>query len=205
MKTDKGMNWDEEAGVGFLDVKLSIDQNPYDTNYFDKYVGYASSQMGQKLDGFRADLVHQHQGGMPVVDVGIGSGNFIEIHGPGAFGYDINPKAILWLALRRLWWDPWQFMMPSATFWDSLEHFADPSAILARVKNFAFISIPIFRNLEHAKNSKHFRPDEHYWYFTHRGLCRFMQSRGFHLIDESDMETKLGREDIHTFVFRRTV
>lgn len=202
--TPKGLTWDKDLGVGFLNVGLTRDRMPYDQNYFEKYTGYSQTEMGKKLDRFRTELVRKfNTKGAPVVDVGIGCGNFINTYGTGAFGYDINPNAVRWLAERNLWWDPWQFDMPVATFWDSLEHFQDPSLILDCVKSLAFISIPIFRDPQHAEASKHFRPDEHYWYFTRNGLVRFMMEGGFSLAYECTVESQLGREDIHTFVFRR--
>jgi hypothetical protein len=51
--------------------------------------------------------------------------------------------------------------------------------------------------------SKHFRPQEHIWYFTREGLVNAMKACGFSLVAESDFETELGREDIGTFAFRR--
>jgi hypothetical protein len=65
------------------------------------------------------------------------------------------------------------------------------------------MSIPIFSGKDHALASKHFRPDEHYWYFTKVGLMGFMLGLGFTCRSESSFEIALGREDIQTFAFRR--
>lgn len=203
VKTPKGLVWDLVNGIGFYNVGLCHAKMAYDSDYFKKYVGYAATKMGEELDGFRVGLVNRYVPNEHVIDVGVGCGNFVEKRGEGTFGYDINPAAVEWLAKNGLWWDPWQFQMPHATFWDSLEHFADPGAILARVREFAFVSIPIFRDAVHAEQSKHFRPDEHYWYFTRPGLLEFMRNRGFDRLEETDRETRLGREDIMTFVFKR--
>jgi hypothetical protein len=59
------------------------------------------------------------------------------------------------------------------------------------------------RDAEHALRSKHFRPTEHYWYFSRDGLVFAMKGCGFALVAESNVETELGREDIGTFAFRR--
>jgi hypothetical protein len=76
-------------------------------------------------------------------------------------------------------------------------------ALLANVREWVFVSLPIFRDAEHALRSKHFKPDEHCWYFTRNGLVFAMQTCGFALVSESNVETDLGREDIGTFAFRR--
>jgi hypothetical protein len=159
--------------------------------------------MGRKITRARINLVDKY---VPyadvVVDVGIGSGQFCDTR-KKTFGYDVNPNGIGWLIENQRWWDPWYRKMPHATFWDSLEHFKDPREILDRCLGFAFISIPIFDGPEHIERSKHFRCDEHFWYFTRDSLVRAMARFGFVLDEESRFETALGREDIGTFVFHR--
>jgi hypothetical protein len=51
--------------------------------------------------------------------------------------------------------------------------------------------------------SKHYRKDEHYWYFSKAGLIIFMDRLGWKLREVSDVETILGREGITSFAFRR--
>jgi hypothetical protein len=89
------------------------------------------------------------------------------------------------------------------SFWDSLEHIHNPTALLDNIKTYAFISCPVYRDKEHILGSKHFRPDEHCWYWTKTGLMAFMSNFGFTLIEYSNVETFLGREDIGSFVFKR--
>jgi hypothetical protein len=79
-----------------------------------------------------------------------------------------------------------------------------PEAFLRCVRGMVFVSIPIFTDLDHIKRSKHYRPNEHLWYFTREGLVKWMHGHGFGLAEENRMETDLGREDIGTFVFHRT-
>ena len=64
-----------------------------------------------------------------------------------------------------------------------------------------FVSIPVFKDMPHVLRSKHFRPDEHYWYFTGLGFVLYMLRHGFHLIAVDDFETRIGREDIMSFAF----
>ena len=117
------------------------------------------------------------------------------------FGTDVNPRAIRWLEDQGLLWDGRE--VHAVTCWDSLEHLPDPSHILNRVTGWVFLSLPVFRDEEHVRESKHFRPTEHYWYFTEDGLVRWMRRQGWRLQDRSDFETVLGREDIGTFAFVR--
>lgn len=212
MKSPKGIVWNETLDVGFYPVYFSQQQSPYDRDYFKKYQGYADTEMGRKLDISRVNLVERHAPDSNVVDIGIGSGNFIEVRkalveysNPQlmTYGYDVNPHGIRWLLDQNRWWDPWQFDVEVATFWDSLEHFFDPRAILSHVNKWAFVSIPIFRDPQHADSSKHFRPTEHYHYFTKSGFIKFMDRSGFQLAEFSTMEVDLGREDIGTFAFKR--
>lgn len=192
-----------------MDVDKYLAENdqfsPYDSAYFDKYVGYADSEMGRKLTEARVNLVNKYTDG-EVVDVGIGCGQFIferDKLAPGlTFGNDICPKAIEMLKLLNKWRDL-SSKFRNASFFDSLEHFRDPRIALNCVEHYAFISIPIFRNYEHVLRSKHLRPTEHFLYFSDVGLKSFMWNAGFRAVYQDRMEEDLGREDIGTYVFRR--
>ena len=154
----------------------------------------------------RFNFVEQHYRGT-LIDVGIGSGAFIELRRDRrrtTYGYDVNPAAIAWLEERSLLVDPYLVSFDAVTLWDVLEHLPDFQSLLANVSEWLFLSLPIFRDAEHALRSKHFRPDEHHWYFTRDGLMMAMKMCGFALVTESKVETELGREDIGTFAFRRS-
>lgn len=196
------LKWDESLGIGTLPVNISEAQ--YDRAYWDKYVSYRSNAIGEKLMKARVDLVSKHVGDEEVVDIGIGSGHFIDVRKARTFGYDVNPVAIRWLLDRSLWWDPYFRDPDHVTCWDSLEHMARPDAFVHCVKKTAFVSIPIFTDEGHIRRSKHYRPDEHFWYFTRDGFVGWMRRHGFCLLEESRMETDLGREDIGTFVLGRS-
>lgn len=191
------LEWNDSAGVGYFPVVGAR----YDKAYWEIYQGYRKSPIADRLMDARARLVARYHGEAEVVDIGIGSGHFIECRKGLTYGYDVNPFAIRWLLDNNLWWDPY-FKDPIAvTFWDSLEHMAHPKDLLCRVSSLVFISIPIFRDKSHALASKHFKPAEHYWYFTEIGLERWMGELGFLLIEKNRMESDLGRDDIESFVF----
>lgn len=198
-----GLLWWPLEGRGFYPVP---DLKKYEKSYFEKYVGYAKTPMGAALTNRRVEFTRKYSEKTPLVDIGIGSGHFIESRGAGiTFGYDVNPVAIAWLLDRNLWWDPYALDPRDVCCWDSLEHIKRPEDLIKRVQRFAFISIPIFEGPEQALRSKHFRSDEHFWYFTKSGLVRWMEGHGFRLLEENSMETELGREDIGTFAFQRVL
>ncbi len=193
--------WHEHLGYGYFPVYAG---NPYDGDYFRKYQGYEDTPRGKALTRARIDLVNRHAGSKVVVDIGIGCGQFVRERGlSNTRGYDVNSTAIRWLLDRDVWFDPFFQDPPSASCFDSLEHMNRPQHFIERVQDFLFLSIPIFEGREHAISSKHFRPDEHYWYFTRNGLVLWMKRLEFDLIEENHMEVDLGREGIGTFVFRR--
>lgn len=187
--------WLPELGIGYYEVT----ESPYDESYFAKYQSYEGSQICADLNKFRCNLVNKHHSGR-VLDVGIGSGSFVMAHG-NCDGTDVNPAAIAWLKERGLYKQPDE--EEAITFWDSFEHIRDPNSILKCAKKWVFLSIPLFDGYAHVMRSKHFRKDEHYWYFTFNGLCHYMKIHGFDFIEFNRGETNIGREDIGSFVFKR--
>jgi hypothetical protein len=191
------LQWLPEHGIGYFPVAAM----PYDESYFDKYVSYEAQPSGPAITNARIAFVARHFAGT-LLDVGIGSGHFVRSR-PDTFGYDVNPRGLQWLHDRKVYRDLYTGLHDAATFWDSLEHIPSPGDALARVQGFVFVSIPIFESVEHVLRSKHFRKDEHFWYFTATGFVRWMFLNGFELVEYSRFECELGREDIGSFAFRR--
>jgi hypothetical protein len=189
------LSWLPELGIGYFPVK----ESPYDQAYFDRYASYEGTEIEAALNKARVDFVNKYYQGW-IVDIGIGSGAFVKAHGK-AYGYDINPAGVQWLKERDLYIEPSR--MIAATFWDSFEHIEKPETVLDEVMVWAFMSIPLFDSHHHVMRSKHYRKDEHFWYFTYNGICKFMKLHGFNFIDFNRMETAIGREDIGTFAFKR--
>jgi hypothetical protein len=197
------LTWWPQLGIGYYPVEAGL--APYDQDYFDRFDRNAHTELGRALMRARVEFVERHYRG-PLIDIGIGSGAFIELRRERrrtTYGYDVNPIGIEWLEQRMLLVDPYLVAFDAMTLWDVLEHIPDFQPLLANVRDWLFLSLPIFRDAEHALCSKHFRPDEHYWYFTRDGLVAAMNMSGFALVSESAVETELGREDIGTFAFRK--
>jgi len=197
------LTWWLQHGIGYYPVEAG--HKPYDQDYFDAFDRNAQTELGRALMEARVNFVERHYRGT-LIDVGIGSGAFVELRnrrGRTTYGYDVNPAGLAWLDERKLLVDPHLVSFDAVTLWDVLEHIPDFQSLLANVRDWVFVSLPIFRDAEHALRSKHFKPEEHCWYFTRNGLVFAMQICGFALVTESAIETELGREDIATFAFRR--
>lgn len=198
--------WSEDDGMGYFPV--ADHEGVYTSAYFEKYRKMSDTGMGAALNGFRADLVDEHLHPIAqILDVGIGDGAFLRVLADrdrlDAKGYDINPTAIEYLNGRGQWGDLYLRKWACVTFWDSLEHIPNPFAAMEQVTHSALVSIPVFKDLKHVLRSKHFRKDEHFWYFTPSGFRQFATRTGFEVLHETHREAELGREDIMTFVLRR--
>lgn len=195
----QGLVWLPELGMGYYPVKQS--DMPYDAAYFYRYLAQAFSGIGPELNAARIAFVDKHYQG-ELLDVGIGCGQFVSSR-PNTVGFDVNPVGIEFLEANDKFLALYYEEVNAATFWDSLEHIENPSEAVARVKEWAFVSIPIFDGADHCLRSKHFRKDEHIWYFTHDGIINWFKHQGFECVEFNDMETKIGREGIMTYAFKR--
>jgi hypothetical protein len=187
--------WLPEFGIGYYPVE----DQPYDEQYWQKYLVMEQTDIGKTLNQARVNMVKEYEWN-EIIDIGIGSGAFIKEFS-NAYGFDINPNAIEWLKQNNKWKEPSN--VDAMSFWDSLEHIHNPTELLGNIKKYAFVSCPIYTDKDHILRSKHFRPDEHCWYWTYEGLIKFMSNFGFYLLEYSNIETLIGREDIGSFTFKR--
>jgi len=192
------LKWDDEKGYGYYPVHLN---GQYGKAYFDKYAGYEQTPLGRQLNNFRIDIVNEFFPDAQLLDVGPGSCQFVR--STNALGYDINPHTNEYLKSIGRWANPDLLAsVDVATFWDSLEHLEN-FEILDRIKRGVVVTLPIFKDREHALSSKHFRPDEHFHYWTDDGFVLFMASKGFKFKAKTATEQMLGREGVMTYVFSR--
>lgn len=195
------LTWLPDLGVGFYDVRDP--DAPYDARYFAKYMGYRNTPLGRNLTQARVDLVSRYWDG-ELVDVGIGCGAFIDAR-PNTLGYDINPVGVHWLKEQGLYRDPYRAPVEAVSLWDVLEHIPDFDRLLASVRSRVFVCMPVYSGPCEVLASKHFRPDEHFWYFTTFGFLGVMRSLGWELLEQNSEESRLGREGIASFAFMRGV
>lgn len=170
----------------------------YDEDYLNKCAGYEGTDICDRIHSARISLVDKYYN-REVLDIGIGSGEFIKRR-PNTFGYDVNPQAVKWLKEKNLYRDDFE-TFSAFTMWDVLEHIENPHEYLEKMRGLLFLSLPIFDDLDKVRESKHYRPGEHLYYFTHHGLIMWLYEYGFDLIESNDLETQAGRESIKSYVF----
>ncbi len=175
----------------------------YDAAYYDRCASYEGQDIAEAINSGRVRFVGEHFGSGPVVDVGIGSGDFIR-HRPSTWGHDVNPVAIEWLKRNDLWTGSLR-RFDAATFWDVLEHVPTPEHYLGQlaIGAMVFASIPVFDDLRRVRESRHYRPGEHLYYFTPWGFVAWMDRHGFKHVATDAYETRAGRDSILSFAFRR--
>jgi hypothetical protein len=175
----------------------------YDGAYYDKCKGYEDQAIANAINAGRIAMVGKYCGIGQVVDVGIGSGEFVKKR-PNTYGLDVNPVAIEWLKRNDLWAERLD-EFEAFTFWDVIEHVPEPEAYFRQIPMHAhvFASIPVFNGLDVIRQSRHYRPGEHLYYFEEYGFVNWMEWHGFLLMDSRDFEIKAGREAIYSFAFKR--
>lgn len=175
----------------------------YDADYFDKCAGYEGQEIARKINTGRCALVNRHVGGGQVLDIGIGSGEFIK-HRPNTYGHDVNPAAVEWLMRHEVWAEGDRLgEFDGVTMWDVIEHVPEPETYLKQISGFLFVSIPVFYGMGGIRLSRHYRPGEHLYYWTEDGFVAWMAQHGFALRERDDFETFAGRESIVSFAFKR--
>ncbi|UTS52169.1 hypothetical protein [Synechococcus phage BUCT-ZZ01] len=191
-----------ELGIGYLPAATE-DNILYDKDYYESYKIKAATNMGRALTVTRSFYTYQcTDGNHNICDIGVGSGDFVREY--DCFGYDINPFAVKDLQKEGKFIDPYfDESIDYLTFWDSLEHINDPSEILSRPTCGVILSMPIYKSFEDTINSKHFKPNEHIWYFTDAGLKTFMRAHGYEHRTFTNIETLLGRESINSYYFEK--
>lgn len=208
----ESLQWIEPLGIGYFpcDEYLEVEgiKEVYGKEYYDKYSGYSKTKQGEDITAYRNRVIAPYldQGDF-ILDFGCGSGQFVNSRA-NCYGYDINPATVDYLIdIRKYFFiaQPVPGNKRGICFWDSFEHIKDITSLwwLQRFE-YAFMTIPIFTDKKSILTSKHFRLDEHYWYFTKNGLELIMSGYGFRPYKWDFVgETAYGRESVATVVFGR--
>ena len=175
----------------------------YDADYMAKCAAYEGNDIARAVTAGRVAMVERRVGTNRVLDIGIGSGEFIKAR-PNTFGHDVNLAAVEWLRSAGLWAEV-DGGFSAYTMFDVIEHVETPEDYLRHIPLHAFVvlSVPIFYGLGGIRLSKHYRPGEHLQYFTRDGFVAWMGQHGFMLLEIADFEIQAGRESIYTFAFKR--
>jgi hypothetical protein len=203
---DKDLMICEKRGVAYqtdMAKRTESGVNAAGENYFDHYSALDGQQIGRQLYAGRVGLVNKYVPDVPVLDVGVGSGEFIKSRA-NTFGTDVNPKAREWLSAQGLLRDDFG-EFGAFTFWDVLEHIDAPNEMFQRMpeRAFLFTSLPIFADLTRVRKSRHYKPGEHLYYWTEPGFIDWMAQYRFRLLEKSSFETQAGRDSIGSYAFVR--
>jgi hypothetical protein len=195
--------YDYQRGIAYEE---SSEVMVYSESYFAQYAKYEGSQISHDLNAFRVSLTHRYCDS--IIDIGIGSGEFLKNCRISCNGFDVNSVAEAWLKQQGLWADPYQeeWRWDGASLWDVIEHIPEPGRLFDRMPagTYAFFTIPFFHSLDEVVSSKHYKPGgEHLRYFTREGFVIYMGDFGFDFLEESDAESKAGRCQVMSFAFRK--
>lgn len=176
---------------------------PYDAPYYAKCAGYDGSEIAEQINAGRIAMVGRHVGQNRIVDVGIGSGEFIRKR-PNTFGHDVNPVAMEWLKRNDLWTNRLEGFA-GVSMWDVIEHVETPETYFRQIPlgGHLFCSLPIMRGLGSIRASKHYRPNEHIYYFEEHGFLGWMELHGFQCLETATFEIDAGRDSIFSYALRR--
>lgn len=195
--TKPSLWWSDELGYGWH----SAPPMQYSGEYFAHYQALDDTPMGEALTKARLELVEKYTKASQGVDIGIGGGRYVnESWGDG---YDVSAEAVEWLKQTASYQDPYAVRVSHVTCWDSLEHIPEPEKLLAQVRDWLFVSMPIYTDMPDVLRSKHYKPGEHLHYWTLPGFVNWCEEQGFQLMEVNHAETELGREGITSFAFKR--
>lgn len=184
------------------------DRVEYGADYLAKVDAYDGSEIAKAVNAGRCAMLVRH---LPmkatVLDIGAGSGAFVRDAAAAGFrmsGLDVIPDAVARLLAAGVYADD-PHVFDAVTLWDSLEHMEEPEKYLRSVRkgSHLFASIPVFEDLRKIRESKHYRPGEHLYYWTPDGFAAWMAMYGFRLLEVSTHETDAGRASISAFAFVR--
>jgi hypothetical protein len=91
------------------------------------------------------------------------------------------------------------------TFWDVIEHFKDLDKelkILLHHANVIALTVPIKPKRQDLSTWKHYKPNEHFQYFTDQSLDKILNDYGFQRIKYGNIECP-PRTDITSYLYKR--
>jgi 2-polyprenyl-3-methyl-5-hydroxy-6-metoxy-1,4-benzoquinol methylase len=203
-KVDADLVISHEHGVAYQ-RDMTASRVAYGAEYFAKVSAY-NGVIARAVNHGRCVMLERYlPRGATVLDIGAGNGAFIRAAGMSGFdakGFDVMPEAVAELKAADCYADdPQDF--DAVTLWDTIEHLEEPALCLKAMRRgaFLFASIPVFQDLGRIRESKHYRPSEHLYYWTAKGFCDWLARYGFRLLEESAHEINAGRESIGAFAF----
>lgn len=197
-------------------VAYQADMNVQAVNYDGRYLAryqtpeYSESKTAQAVIRGRCEFLRQHvQKSTTLMDIGACSGAFMKgalNAGYFAKGFDVIPEVVSRLKYDDAYSDD-ASRFEVITMWDSIEHMQDPEIWLSKIKQGAllFLSVPIMEAISKVRDSKHYKPGEHLYYWTDEGFINWIGLYGFELIAKSNHEIAAGREEVGAYVFKKSM
>lgn len=204
---DADLNLCLHRGIAYQrDMKISA---KYDEDYWNKCAKYETEnpERFRAVNQGRLDFVNKYCKGADLLDIGIGAGHFLKARNDQnqpTRGLDVNPYAKKWLQENDLWSDNFPGFK-GFCLWDVIEHLEQPERMFRHMGygSYLFTSIPVFEDLKKIRESRHYRPGEHLYYYTDKGFVEYMALWGWRLVEKRDFEQRAGREQIMSYAFCR--
>jgi 2-polyprenyl-3-methyl-5-hydroxy-6-metoxy-1,4-benzoquinol methylase len=196
----------EHRGVAYQ-RDMTKGRKVYDATYLANYDAYARGPIAEALNDGRVAMLLRHASGASVLDIGAATGAFVRRAREAGFrtqGFDVIPEAVERLKAAGCYGERVE-EFDAVTCWDSLEHMEDPGACVSRVKKGGIVlaAFPVFHDVKRIRESKHYKPGEHLYYWSDVGFVSCMELYGFRVLERSTHETDAGRESIAAFAFCR--
>jgi len=193
-----------------------VNEGVYDSKYCEKYVAYSKSGVNSKLQQLRWNTVLRHVISGKLLDVGCGSGAFIQA-APAGFevhGQDVNRYCVVYCNSIGLMVSE---TLPNEKFdvvsmFDSLEHFSSFDIVkqvrdLLKKNGRLVLGIPNFRAefLANIDDWRHYRPDEHVFGISEKSIYQVCERFGFELDEQNDDESEVRQPEgnISIYVLRK--
>lgn len=206
-QAQKSLQWSD--GVGFLSINKCPTKSPYNRSYFQEMEKLYGTWQGRALTKMRVKMIQKsvsyRKEPSYCLDVGCGTGHFIKevnrLTDIKAEGIDINELSIQWLHQHDVRVSRMRYNI--LTFWNSFQDIENPMSIVEEYQpQFVAMSLPVFRDKEHAIRSHYFKPKEVHWYFTRRGLLNMMEQRGYNVVFmNTEEDRKVGCTGVVSIVF----
>lgn len=162
----------------------------YDAAYAGKYLAYAKTGLGRRINQCRWALVRRYMPrGGDVLDWGCGVGAFVGAAPSGyrVAGYDVNPHTGF-DGFGGLYDEQWD----AVTMWDVVEHMEDPRGFVSGLRaRYLFVVTPdVSSGLQGGdlRAWRHFRPDEHQHMFSWVSLVRMLVDESYRILHISNEE-----------------
>lgn len=202
-----GIRHERDATTGFVH---QIDRQPFE--YTSDYAESQSTNI--EMSYLRLGVIAREMGfealtDSRVLELGPGTGCMMEVmrrHCLSVDGFDIAPTDHVTIdqdEARRRHWD----LLIAC---DVIEHMPDINSIFDYTFDWAYISTPCRPDdIDLLANWRHFRPNEHLWYFTRDELSRWFDAKGYEVKYAGHVEDLIRprwdreKPNISSFVIRR--